>query len=122
LFITTFAEVRKFYFDKLGIEDPSESSEMALSGEPPLSNDTSILADVKSDNIDEAIKGFSELLPQADSSFGGALSDDNITQPNAQLSIGAEINRAINAFKLQSCSYDNCEVTPKPANATIEYG
>jgi hypothetical protein len=115
-------EIRNFYLEKLGIEDPSESSVMGLSGEPPLSNDTSILADVKSDNIDEAIEDLTGLLPSADSSFGGALSDDTITQPEAQLSIGSEINRAINALKQQSCTYENCEVTPKPANSTIEYG
>lgn len=125
--VTSFSDVENeapigdigvFYANKLGFGEGSESALMDL---PPTINDTSIVGLIRSDSPDQAIAGLEELLSTMDSSFGGAQSDDMIANPNSQREIAGLINNAIDALKTQSCSYENCIVTAKAANSTIEY-
>ena len=106
--------LKKFYEDKL-LGTTSESVESALSDEPAAINNTSILGNVRSDNLEEAIEGLRSLQPAVDSPAGG-LSDE------AQADIEPEIDNAIAALESQSCAYQDCSVVQKSANSTIEYG
>jgi hypothetical protein len=112
-------DAKRFYEDKLGT---GETPESALFAESVRANDTTVLGNVKSDNLDNAIAGLNDLLPTMDSSFGGALSDDRIDEPNAQQEVAGLITNAIEAFKTQSCTYSNCTVAQKAPDTTIEYG
>jgi hypothetical protein len=116
---TNAEDVKRFYEDRLGT---GESVESALSDEPLAANDTTILGSVVSDNLDEAIAGLNDLKSTMDSSFGFALSDDVITEPDAQLELSSKINNAISALESQTCTASNCEVVEKKANSTIVYG
>jgi hypothetical protein len=116
---TNAEDVKTFYEDRLGT---GESVESALSDEPLAANDTTILGSVVSDNLDQAIAGLNDLKSTVDSSFGFALSDDVITEPDAQLELNSKINNAISALESQTCTASNCEVVEKAANSTIEYG
>lgn len=110
-------ELKNFYQNRL----IGDSLESALSAELEPTNDTSVINSIKSDNLDQAIQSLNNLLPTMDSSFGGALSDDNITRPDTQLVISAQINNVVEAFKSQSCTYEDCITVQKAPNATIEY-
>lgn len=117
--ISTIAKDSKaFYVDKLGI---TSSPESALSEESSNENVTNVAGYIKSGNIDGAISALSDLLPTMDSSFGGALADDRITNENSQEQIYGLINNAIDVFKSQSCTHSDCTSVAKDPNATIEY-
>jgi hypothetical protein len=106
-----------FYEDLFGT---GESSESALSDESSSSNKT-ILDSVVSDDLNQAIAGLNKAKLSMDSSFGFALSDDQITDPDAQLELTGKIDNAIKALESQICKGDNCEVEQKAANSTIVY-
>jgi hypothetical protein len=115
---TTLEDVKDFYADEIGIPRNSNS---ALSDEPSNQNDTSIIGYIRSDNITGAISSLQALLPSLDSSFGGAQSDDQITDPSAQKQIAALINNAIEGLRSQTCSHSDCTSVNKHPNSTIEY-
>jgi len=115
---TTSEDAKGFYADTIGIPSGSES---ALSDEPINEGDTTITGYIKSNNITGAISSLQALLPSMDSSFGGAQSDDQITDPNSQQQIASLINNAIEGLKSQTCSYSDCTSVDKLPNATIEY-
>jgi hypothetical protein len=112
-------DIKRFYEEKLGIGESVESA--APTDEPLPTNETTILKSVMSDNLDQAIEGLNNLKSTMDSSFGFALSDDRITEPDAQLEVTGKINNAIKALESQTCKVSNCEVVQKAANSTIVY-
>jgi hypothetical protein len=113
------AELAKsFYVYKIGNASTLKNESPEKTGD---GNNRTIIENLKSGKIDNAISSLNSLLPTMDYSIGGNQSNDKIVNSSAQLHIADQIKDAIKILKAQSCRYSNCTIVDKAPNQTIEY-
>lgn len=90
-----------------------------------LLNSSSYIDKIKSNNYEinynKTISNLESLKTTFDSSLGGSVEDDLITDPIDQRNVYSGIDSTIDVLKANSCSGDNCVILQKNPNETLVF-